>query len=187
MAGLADRRIDEALAVLASRDGPAAAGVATALACATAAALVELTAGLAAGRLADGAAPEPELVQRMRSLGAMACQLRVRLPAVADADAAAYARVLDAADPKARTDALALAAEPPLDVAEAAAELAEAAAEIAAAGDWPFRPDALAAGRLAAASAAAGATLVDANVGDDADPLAERARAAAERARRATG
>ncbi len=49
MTGLADQRVHEALAALASPAKAPAAGVATALACAAAASLVELTAGLAAG------------------------------------------------------------------------------------------------------------------------------------------
>ncbi len=187
MAGLADRRIDDALADLASREEPAAAGVAAALACASAASLVELTAGLAAERVAGGEATKPRQEQRMRALGAAAGDLRARLPAVADADAEAYERVIEAAGPQARAQALALAAEPPLEVAESAAELAEAGAEVAAAGDWPFTADALTATHLAVAAAVSSAALVAANLADREDPRAERALAAAERARRAAG
>lgn len=186
MAGLADRRIDEALADLASRDAPDAAGVAAALACASAASLLELTAGLAADRLAKDEASEVELAGRLQALGEAARELRAQLPALADADAAAYARVMEATDETARAEALELAAGPPLELADSAADVAESAAAVAAAGDWPFTPDAIAAARLAAVAATTAAALVAANVGDS-DPRAERARAAAERARIAAG
>jgi formiminotetrahydrofolate cyclodeaminase len=186
MAGLADRRIDDALADLASRETPAAAGVAAVLACASAASLVELTAGLAADRLAGGECAEPELEARMRALGSQAGELRARLPALADADADAYARVSQASDPSARADALERATEPPLELATLAAAVAGWAGEVAAAGDWPFTPDALAAARLANAAAGISAALVAANAGAD-DPRAERAREAAQRARLAAG
>ena len=187
MPGLADRRVNEALADLASRERPAAAGVAAALACASAASLVELTAALAADRLAGDGASQAERSGRLRSLGEAARELRARLPALADADADGYARVLEATDATARAEALELAVEPPLEVATAAADLAESAAAVAAAGDWPFTPDAIAAARLAVAAATTAAELVAANLPDERDSRAERARAAAERARVAAG
>lgn len=186
--GLADRRVEELLAALASRDEPAAAGVAAALACASAAALVELTAGLAAGRLADGRRERDErLAERMKALGARAGELRARLPAVADEDVEAYGRVTTAQDADGRAAALGRAADPPLEVTEIAAEVAEAAGEVAAAGEWRFTPDAVVAGRLAAAAAACSAELVEANLGGREDPRAARAREAAARAQRAAG
>ena len=186
VAGLADRSVEAQLAVLAARGEPAAGGVAAALACASASALVELTAGLAADRLADGRrARDARLGERMRELGARATKLRQRLPAVADADVEAYERVLLAEDAEGRAVALEQAAGPPLEVAELAAEVAEAAAAVAAAGEWPFTADAVVAARLAAAAAAGAAELVAVDLGDRDDRRVSRARHAAERAARA--
>ena len=86
----------------------------------------------------------------------------------------------------ARTDALAAAADPPLEIAECAAEAAEAAAEVAAgAGTWAFGADAVVASELAAAAARGAALLVSANLGSASDdPRLARAREAAERAER---
>lgn len=189
MTGLGDRRVGEALAALASPAKPPAAGVATALACAAAAALVELTAGLAADRIAAaGAGAGADTEARLRALAGRAGELRGRLLVVADDDVHAYAQVTGARDGAARASALAEASEPPLAVAEAAAEIAEAAAEIAGAGTWEFRADAVVAGKLAMAAALGAAELVGANLAArSSDPRTERARAAAERAERAGG
>ena len=62
--------------------------------------------------------------------------------------------------------------EPPREVAGAAGELAKLAAEVAAAGDWPFTPDAVVAGQLADAAAAAAAELIEANETGMAEPPA---------------
>ena len=70
---------------------------------------------------------------------------------------------------------------------ECAAEVAEAAAETAQAGTWAFRADAVVAGELAATAALGGAELVAANLAaSQGDPRIDRARAAAERAARAS-
>ncbi len=106
---------------------------------------------------------------------------------IAEDDAQAYAQVTSAADGAGRARALAQASEPPLAIAECAAELAEAGAETARAGTWAFRADAVVASELAAAAALGGAELVATNlVGDSGDPRTARARAAADRARRAS-
>lgn len=185
MSGLADRSVGEALAALAAPDRPPAAGVASALAGAAAAALVELTARLAAERLAaDDSRPGVEAETRLRALAARAAELGERLLLAADDDERTYARVLDAPDSAARAAALSEASEPPLAVAEWAAELAEAANAITHAGSWSFTADAIVAGELAAAAARGGAELVIVNLADSAaDPRIARARAAAERAR----
>lgn len=177
----------EALAALASPARAPAAGVATAIACAAAAALVELTAGLAANRIAaEGAGARAETEARLRGLVGRAGELRERLLLAADDDAHAYAQVTEARDGAARARALAQASEPPLAIAECAAEVAEAAAETAGAGSWAFRADAVVASKLAMAAAVGAAELVVANLaGRSSDPRAERARAAAERAERA--
>ena len=187
MTDFGDQRVRESLAAIAAPGEPPAAGVASALTCAAAAALAELSAGLAADRLAaEQAAGDAE--GRMRAHAGRARELRELLIAAADDDLEAYAAVSAAPDAPERARALALASDPPLAIAEWAAELAEAAAEIAAAGNWAFSADAVVAGHLAAAAARAGEEMVAANLGDrDADSRIARARAAAERAGRAAG
>jgi formiminotetrahydrofolate cyclodeaminase len=189
MAALVSRQVGEALVALASREQPPAAGLALALTAAAAAALVELSAGLAAKRLAlEASGGEAAGVARMRALSERAAELRARLLAAADEDVAAYSEVAGADDPAGRARALAGATGPPLLIAESASEVAEAAAETVAAGDWDFRADAVVAGELAAAAALGSAELVAANLsGDPEDPRTDRARAAADRARRAGG
>ena len=188
MTKLADRRVREALAVLASRAQPAAAGVASALSCAAAAALVELTAGLAADRLAsEGSGARAGTDARLRELAARAAELVSEVLDVADADAAAYARALGAREPADRARALSEASEPPLAIAECAAEVAEAAAETALAGGWAFQADAIVAAELAMAASRGAAALVAVNLaGSSEDPRVARARDAADRAERAS-
>ena len=187
MPWLGSRQVGDALDALASPAKPAAAGVASALACAAAAALVELTAGLAADRVAvESGAARAEAALRLRGLATRARELRRRLLAAADEDAHAYAEVTAARDGATRAQALARASEPPLAIAECAAEVAEAAAETARSGAWGFTADAIVAGELAVAAARGGAELVAANLAGAAnDPRTDRARAAADRAERA--
>jgi formiminotetrahydrofolate cyclodeaminase len=190
VAPLASRQVGEALAALASGAEPPAAGVASALTCAVAAALVELTAGLAAERLAGQGAvdssAEATTAARMRALAGRAAELRERLLLTADEDAHAYAKVTEAEDDAGRARALARASEPPLAIAECAAEVAEAAAEIAGAGAWAFRADAVVAGELAVGAALGASELVATNLaGRPGESLTARARAAADRAHRA--
>ena len=187
MTEFADQPVRTALAAIADRAEPPAAGVASALTCAAAAALVELSAGLAADRLAADDGPGDEAEARMRAHADRARGLREVLTAVADDDLVAYGAVRAAQDPADRALALELASDPPLAIAEAAAELADAAVEIAAAGSWAFTADAVVAAKLAAAAAEAGRDLVAANLGESSDdPRLALARAAAERASRAT-
>ncbi len=176
--------MEDALAELASPDSPPAGGVAAALTCATAAALVELSAGLAAKRVAADGEDATGLTQ----LGQGAGQARKRMLEVADEDVQAYGRVM-AGDAAGRAAALASASEPPLEVAEAAAVVAVAGARVAAAGEWAFTADALVAARLAAAAAASAAELVAANLAGGAGPdgRVAQAREAAQRAARAAG
>jgi formiminotetrahydrofolate cyclodeaminase len=172
---------EHALEAIAARGEAAAAGVAAALTAAAAAALVELTAGLAARRLAGEQHGEPGA--ELESVAARARDLRRRLLELPDEDADAYRRVSAAVAGAARSEALAAAADPPLEIAEAAAELAVGAARVRAAGEWPFSPDAAAAAELALAAARAAAGLVGADLaGHPGDPRLERARAAVERA-----
>jgi formiminotetrahydrofolate cyclodeaminase len=160
--------------------------VASALAAATAAALVELTAGLAADRVEAGSTGAGGEAERLRSLAQEASTARDRLLAIADDDARTYSQVTRARNAGDHARALERASGPPLAVAEAAAEVAEAAEETARAGTWAFRADAVAAGELAAAAAAAGAEMVATNLaGAPDDPRLGRARESADRARRA--
>ena len=183
MAEIARRQVRDALAALASRTEPPAAGVASALAAATAAALVELTAGLAADRVGAESGDSA----RLQSLAKKSSELRERLLAMADDDSRVYAQVTKAKDGADQARALDRATEPPLAIAECAADVAEAAEEVARAGTWAFRADAVVAGELAAAAAAAGGEMVATNVaGNEDDPRLGRAREAAERARRAS-
>jgi formiminotetrahydrofolate cyclodeaminase len=191
MADLGSRRVDEALAALSSSDHPDAAGVASAIGAAAAAALLELSAGLAAKRLAADGKDEP--AERQLALGRRAAELRELLLSAADEDAAAYAAVSGAADAEARASSLDRASEPPLAIAVHAAEVASAAGETASvSGEWDFQADAIVAARLAAAAAESAAALVAANAGaGSGDPRIERARDAAGEAavaaRRAAG
>ena len=188
MGDLGSKGVAEALAELASPREPAAAGVASAVTAATAAGVVELTATLAARRIAaqdrgngDGAA------DRMRELAQQAGKLRGRLLSAADEDARAYARVIKAREGHEQSRALDRASDPPLAIAEGAAAVAERAAEVADAGHWTFTADAVVAGELAAAAARGCAQLVEANLArapEDSRPA--RARAAADLAERAS-
>jgi formiminotetrahydrofolate cyclodeaminase len=162
--------------------------VASALTAAQAASLVELSAGLAAKRIeAESERSDARDAGRMREIAGRAGGLRESLLAAAERDTAAYGAVFEAADRAARTEALALAADPPLQIAECAAETAEAAAEVSTAtGTWAFGADAMVAARLAAAAAAGASVLVAANLGSASDdPRVARARDAADRAQRA--
>jgi formiminotetrahydrofolate cyclodeaminase len=117
-----------------------------------------------------------------------AASLRREVLALAEADLAAYAPVLEAlrrpADDPGRADALraasSAAADVPLAIAEASASVAMLAREVAAAGKPGLRGDALAGADLAAGAARAAARLVEINLVDVADdPRVARARAAA--------
>ena len=95
MTDLGNKGIAEALADLASPREPAAAGVASAVSAATAAGVVELTATLAARRIAEQDRGNGEgAADRMRELAQQAEKLRGRLLVAADEDARAYARVI---------------------------------------------------------------------------------------------
>jgi formiminotetrahydrofolate cyclodeaminase len=162
MPELADIPLGELLDRLASTGDTPAAGVASALTCGLAASLLELTAALAQGRLGGEDAAEG---RRMGEIAERAGQLRRRLPTVADQDIVAYSEVAAAPAGAERSAALERASGPPREVASSAAEVSRLAAEVAGAGDWPFTPDAKAAGRLADAAASAAASLVAANQG----------------------
>jgi formiminotetrahydrofolate cyclodeaminase len=140
--------------------GGSSAGVAAALA----ASLVEMSAAL--GDRADAAARAGELRRRALEL--------------AEEELSSYAPVLEARTPSDREAALALASEPPCQIAETAAEVAELGVAVAGSASPAVRGDALTAVTLAEAAASAAARLVAINLGSRA--LVDRAHAAAARA-----
>jgi formiminotetrahydrofolate cyclodeaminase len=160
------------LAEVAARTPAPGGGAGAAVGCALGAALTEMAARFA--ELDDAVA--------------RAAALRARGLALAEADLAAYAPVLEAlkrpADDPGRAAAIraasSAAADVPLAIAEAAAEVVALAREVAAAGKPGLRGDALAGADLAAGAARAAARLVELNLaGADGDPRVARARAAA--------
>jgi methenyltetrahydrofolate cyclohydrolase len=129
-------------------------------------------------------------------IAAQANALRDRAAPLAQLDADVYDEALAVRDgsvalPPDKRDyaigkAFAAAAEPPLEIARAAADVAELAAIVARSGDPRVRPDAIAAATLAAAAARAIVAIVAANLtaveGDERVAEAERLAFAAEAA-----
>lgn len=129
-------------------------------------------------------------------VAAQADQLRARAAPLAQLDAEVYDQALAVRDGAAALSpekrdweigkAFAAAAEPPLEIARAAADVAELAAEVAVSGDPRVRADAVAAVTLAAAAARAAVTLVEVNLtaveGDPRVAEAQRLAAAADAA-----
>lgn len=134
-------------------------------------------------------------VSETGGLSAQADMLRARTVGLAQLDADAYTAALDARDAHEglRADrrdweigqAFAMAAEPPLEIARAAADVAELAAQLVQAGDLRVRADALAAAALAAAAARGAVALVSVNLtsfeGDPRVVEAEQLAVAAQR------
>lgn len=155
-----------------------AGGSAAAVAAASAASLVRLVA------LASAEWPEA------RGVAAQAAVRRDRLVELADADAAAFAAALEAlreakeAGRSARLGAaLALAADVPLAIAEAAGDVVALAGLAASEGRPELRPDAVVARELAAAATRASAVLVEVNLATQpGDERTARAAAAVEAA-----
>jgi methenyltetrahydrofolate cyclohydrolase len=161
--------------------GGAVAGTVTALAAALAG-----MAGKYALRHAADSAKFAELVARAEALRAQATTL-------ADDDAAAYGRYVEASrlpkepDPEARHEAiraaLDAAADVPAALATVAAQVAEVGAELAASGNPRLRSDACTAALLAAATAGSAALLVRENLrARPDDPRSARAERCAARA-----
>jgi methenyltetrahydrofolate cyclohydrolase len=140
--------------------GGTSAGVVAALA----AALVEMSAGIAGN--SDAAAA--------------AANLRSRALELAEAELTSYAPVLEATTPSERVEALAAASKPPARIAETAAEVAELGVEVASSASEAVRGDALTGVVLAEAAASAASRLVEINVGSG--RVLERAQAAERRA-----
>jgi formiminotetrahydrofolate cyclodeaminase len=153
-------------------------GSAAALAAAMAAALAANMA-----RLSSASWPDAE------GVAAQAQTLRARVEPLAQADADAYAKVLRRFDQRTDTDlgeALYLAAELPLEIAELASDTATLCALVADRCEPQMRPDAVAATFLAEAAARAAAHLVEVNLSAVTnDERVELARELAESAVRA--
>jgi methenyltetrahydrofolate cyclohydrolase len=143
--------------------GGSTAGVTVALA----AALVEMSAGIAGDSEAISSA----------------AALRHRALVLAEQELSSYAPVLEARTPGEREAALAAASEPPARIAQTAAEVAELGVEVASSASAAVRGDALTGVVLAEAAASAAFRLVEINVGSG--PVFERAQAAESRAVRA--
>ncbi len=165
-----DLRLGELLDSVPVRGGPGAGAVA-ALSAASAAALVELAArATKAGEWPDAA-----------GAAAQAKRLRDRLVPLARQDAEAYqaaiAQLKERGDDFALGEALARAADIPLEIADHAENVAALAAEAAQHATPDVRADAAAAAALALGAAWAAAKLVEVNLAmRDDDPRLERAR-----------
>jgi methenyltetrahydrofolate cyclohydrolase len=148
--------------MVASREPAPGGGASAAVAVALAAALTAMAARFSADHLADA-----------ETISDRAEELRNRVMPLAQADAAAYGRVLDAYrtprddDEKRRRrirEALSEAADVPLSIAEVGVEVAGNAARLAEEGNPNLRGDAVTATVLAGAGVRAAATLVEINV-----------------------
>jgi formiminotetrahydrofolate cyclodeaminase len=187
---LLDRSLREFLDDVAARGRTPGGGSAAALVTALAAALL--------AKIARTSTAWPE----SRGIAAQAESLRDRAAPLAQATAEEYEAALqareDEGEPGERRDfalgrAYARAAEPPLQIARAAADVAELAVVVARNGDPAFHADAVIAALLAAAAASSAAELVGINLTAsardervrEAERLAESAARAAEEARAA--
>jgi formiminotetrahydrofolate cyclodeaminase len=182
---LLDLRVREFLDVVASKERTPGSGSVAALVTAA-----------AAGLLAKVARASKDDWPAAAGIAAQAESLRDRVAPIAQLDAEKYEAALSARagagepTPERRDFALgrayARAAEPPLQIVEAAADVSLLSVEVAANGDPSLRVDAVAAGVLAAAAARAAAELVAVNLTASADDeRVLRARALAEDAARA--
>ena len=159
--------------------------------------------GSALGFAVANAAAVLAMAARVSNAGGLVAQaeaLRTRTAPLAQVDAETYEQALSARDDASALrqeqrdweigKAFARAAEPPLEIARAAADIAELAAELALNGAPEIRADAVAAAALAAGAARGCVALVAVNLttvdGDarvaEAGRLADAARAAAVRA-----
>ena len=150
------------LDMVASREPAPGGGASAAVAVALAAALTGMAARFSMDRLADA-----------ETIADKAEELRGKVMPLAQADAAAYGRVLDAYrtphdDEGGRRrrirEALSEAADVPLSIAEVGAEVAGDAARLAEEGNPNLRGDAVTATVLAGAGVRAAATLVEINI-----------------------
>ena len=174
-----DRRLGDLLEDIAARTPAPAGGSVAAIVVAMAAALATMAARFSSEHWegAGGAVAQAEA-------------LRARVSPLAQEDARAYEKALEAlrlpreGDPEARNaalgEALALAAAVPLEIAAVASDVALLAADIAENGNPNLRGDAAAAAALAGAGARVAANLVAINLGAvESDERVARARALA--------
>jgi formiminotetrahydrofolate cyclodeaminase len=169
-----DLTIDELLDELAAPEPVPGAGFAAALSVSMGAAIVTMAARLSREWL-DG-----------RGSAAQAETLRKRVMELASRNAEAYAEALAALEGKQEryrtrdetmADALARAADVPLEIGDAATAVAALAAEVATHGEPRFCADCAVAASLALAGARAAATLVEVNLGTTGDdPRVQTAR-----------
>jgi formiminotetrahydrofolate cyclodeaminase len=149
-----------------------------------------VTGALAAGLVAMAARFSEKRLPEAGDLADQADELRRRVAGLAEADAVAYAAVLEALRlPRdeaqrreaRRREALQGAAAVPLEISEIGARVAQLAVRVAEAGNPNLRGDAVTAALLAAASARSAAGLVDINtrLGDLDPELSQRAARAA--------
>ena len=146
-----------------------------------------VTGAIAAGLVAMAARFSATRLPGAGELADQADELRRRAADLAEADARAYAAVLDARRQSGELqEALHGAALVPLEIAVIGAEVAQLAARVAEAGNPNLRGDAVTGAVLAAASARSAACLVDINVNlGGLDPeLSQRAARAADAAER---
>jgi formiminotetrahydrofolate cyclodeaminase len=170
-----DMSVDELLSELAAPSPVPGAGFAAAVSVAMGASIVTMAARLSS-EWAEG-----------RGSAAQAETLRRRVMELASRNAEAYAEALAALEGKEEryrtrdetmADALARAADVPLEIGDAATAVAAIAAEVAANGEPRFCADCAVAASLAVAGARAAATLVDVNRGTtDDDERVKRAHA----------
>src|SRR3954447_2305869 len=175
---LSNQSLEEFLDAV-GEDTPApGGGTSSAMTTALAAALVEMSARLAAkGRESEEPADDEE------SPATRARGLRTEALRLAEQELEAYAPVLEAETAADRTTALDAASEPPAQIAETAAEVAELGIEVAGSTSPAARGDALTGVFLAEAPPAAAARLVETNISSG--PVFDRARQAAARASKA--
>ncbi len=161
------RDVSDFLAAVAEATPAPGGGTSAGVVAAVAAALVEMSAGLG-GR--------SDVAER-------ASECRRRALELAEAELSSYAPVLEASGESERSRALAVASEPPAQIAEVAADVAELGADVAGSASPAVRGDALTGVVLAEAAAVAAAGLVEINVGSG--PVLDRAREAERRASKA--
>jgi formiminotetrahydrofolate cyclodeaminase len=177
---IGDDTLEAFAARVAARTPAPGGGACAAVACALAAALVEMAAGLTLAR--------PELGDRharMDDIARRAAQIRPHALALADRDGAVYAAVIEArarpagaAREQGLAAALSAAADVPLEIAELGAELTALAGELQRDGNPNLSGDAAVASQLGAAATAGAARLVAINLHDRPDdPRLARARA----------
>jgi formiminotetrahydrofolate cyclodeaminase len=180
-ARFAEATVEHFLTALAADEPAPSGGAAAALACASAAALVEMAASLTPP---DGPVPVAAVRERAAVIRSAATRL-------ADDDAAAYGQVIralrtprdDAGRDERVAAALSRAADAPLAIAERAADAAELAAIVAHGGNPNLRGDALTGALLAEAAALAATRLVEINLASaPSDARVQRGRDLARRA-----